>query len=484
MKPTTEVQRRIPRTAAVALALAAVAAAGAGWVAYRHLAPPLPDLVRIELGLDRPADPALLHDTLGPDLWLVLGYGSALAVLGWLARMMTWSTTSRHLADLGLLCAAATVVADLAENAFLFLGDRGERWYAAAGAAATVKWSVAVPATVTALIGLVLTFARVIGNNPHRLRRVAAMNTSGIIPPPPLEPPPPDNVPERVPAAMLDSTRWRNAYRVPRDPRSTARSAEDGGPVAVCLSGGGVRSASVALGAVQALRPVVKEADYVISVSGGGYTAGALVQALTRGGSDDPRTDGVDRNPDNALAPGGVVEDHLRRHSSYLASTAGKLVLALALLARGLIGSLFVLFSGAFVIGVLVGVFYAAVPVTRLSHVAVPGSGSSVSYPVPHAPALWGLGVLAGVACLFWLAGVVLTSWRDQRSLPCRLLQRTAQAAAALAAVVATFVLVVPAISYATCWLYARTGDSSALTVGGPLVAVLLSYLATVAAAF
>jgi hypothetical protein len=254
--------------------------------------------------------------------------------------------------------------------------------------------------------------------------------------------------------------------------------------VAVCLSGGGVRSASVALGAVQALRPVVKEADYVISVSGGGYTAGALVQALTRGGSKNPRRDGVDRNPDNALAPGGVVEDHLRRHSSYLASTAGKLVLALALLARGLIGSLFVLFSGAVVAGVLMGVFYDAVPVTRLSHVAVPGSGSPVSYPVPHAPALWGLGVLAGTACLSWLAGVVLTSWRDQRSLTCRLLLRTAQAAAALAAVVSTFVLVVPAISYATCWLYARTGDSSALTIGGPLVTVLLSYLATVAAAF
>ncbi|SDM01508.1 Patatin-like phospholipase [Geodermatophilus siccatus] len=484
MKPTTQVQRRISRTAAVARALAAVAAAGAGWVAYRQLAPPLPDLVRIGLGLDRPADPALLRDTLGPDVLLVLGYGSALAVLGRLARMMTWSRTSRHLADLGLLCAAATVVADLTENAFLFFGERAEWCYAAAGAAATVKWSAAVPAAVTALIGLVLTFARVIGNSRRRLRRFAAMDTSGIIPPPPLEPPPPDNVPERVPAAMLDSTRWRNAYRVPPDPRAATRSAEDGGPVAVCLSGGGVRSASVALGAVQALRPVVKEADYVISVSGGGYTAGALVQALTRGGSEDPRTDGVDRNPDNALAPGGVVEDHLRRHSSYLASTAGKLVLALALLARGLIGSLFVLFSGAVVVGVLVGAFYAAVPVTRLSHVAAAGSDSSVSYPVPHAPALYGLGVLAGVACLSWLAGVVLTSWRDQRSLACRLLLRTAQAAAALAAVVAAFVLVVPAISYATCWLYARTGDSSAITVGGPLVAVLLSYLATVAAAF
>lgn len=482
MEPTTKMQRRISRTAAVALALAALAATGAGWAVYRHLAPPLPGLVRIELGLEPPGDPALLRDTLGPDVWLVLGYGSALAVLCWLARMMTWSTTSRHLADFGLLCAAATVVADLAEDAFLFFADRAEWYYVAAGAAATVKWSAAVPAAVTALIGLVLTFARAIGNSRSRLRRFAAMDTSGIIPPPPLEPPPSDNIPDAIPAAMLDSTRWRNAYRVPPDPRPTARSAEDGGPVAVCLSGGGVRSASVALGAVQALRPVVKQADYVISVSGGGYTAGALVQALTRGGSADPPRDGVDRNPDNALAPGSVVEDHLRRHSSYLASTAGKLALALALLARGLIGSLFVLFSGAVVVGVLIGVYYAAVPVTELSHVGVPVSGRSVPYPAPHAPALWGLGVLTAAACLSWMAGAVLTSWWGRRSRTCRFLVRTAQAAAALAAVVATFVLVVPAVTFASCWLYARTGDSSAVAVGGPLVTVLLSYLATVAA--
>jgi hypothetical protein len=55
MEPTTKMQRRISRTAAVALALAALAATGAGWAVYRHLAPPLPGLVRIELGLEPPA---------------------------------------------------------------------------------------------------------------------------------------------------------------------------------------------------------------------------------------------------------------------------------------------------------------------------------------------------------------------------------------------------------------------------------------------
>jgi len=484
MEPTARMRGRISRTAAVLWVLVAVAAAGAGWVFYRELAPPVPGLVRVELGLERPDDAALLRDTLGPDAVLILGYGLALVVLCRLARMMTWSTTSGRLADLGLLCAAATVVADVAENVFLLLGDRVEWCYVAAGAAATVKWSAAVPAAVTALVGLVLTSARVIGNSRRRLAKSAALDTNGIICPPPLEPPPPGNVPRSVPAERLDSARWRNAYNVPPDPRPTTRSAEEGGPVAVCLSGGGVRSASVALGAVQALQPVVKEADYVISVSGGGYTAGALVQALTRGGSDDPDRDGVDRDPDSALAPGGVIEDHLRRHSSYLASTAGKLVLALALLGRGLIGSLFVLFSGAVVVGVLIGVFYHAVPVTQLGHVGIPESGSSVPYPAPHAPALWALGALAGAACASWMAGVVLASWWNWDTLVCRMPRRIAQAASALFGVVATFVLVVPAITFASCWLYAQTGRSGAVTVGGPLVTVLLSYLAAVVATF
>ncbi|SDC56349.1 hypothetical protein SAMN05660690_1920 [Geodermatophilus telluris] len=480
MRPTAQETGRIPRTAAVLLAASAVAAAAAGWATYRHLAPPVPGLVSTVLGGEPPDDPALVRDTLGPDLALVVGYGYALVVLCRLARMTTWSRTSRRVADLGLICAVATVVADVAENVLLHDGGSAGWSATAAGAAATVKWSAAVPAALTALAGLVLTCARALGNNPRALRRTAGLGTDGVIAPPPLEPPPPGNVPRAVPPEQLDSTRWRNAYRVPGEPEASA--AADRRRVAVCLSGGGVRSASVALGALQALRPVVREADYVVSVSGGGYTAGALVQALTRGGSAGG--DGVDRDPDHALAPGGVVEDHLRRHSSYLASTAGRLVLALALLGRGLVGSLFVLFSGAVVVGVLAGVFYDAVPVTQLGSVRVPAGGSSVvEYPAPHAAALWGLGVLAGAACLCWMAGAVLASWWDRDALVCRVPARVAGPLAALTAVVATVVLAVPAVTFASCWLYARTGQSSALTIGGPLATVLLSYLAALVAA-
>ena len=80
--------------------------------------------------------------------------------------------------------------------------------------------------------------------------------------------------------------RWRRAYWVPTvaDPMTTDTTA-------ICLSGGGIRAGSVALGALQALsgsidakadsasRNVVAETDYIVSVSGGGFLAGAFLQA-------------------------------------------------------------------------------------------------------------------------------------------------------------------------------------------------------------
>jgi hypothetical protein len=47
--------------------------------------------------------------------------------------------------------------------------------------------------------------------------------------------------------------------------------------------------------------------------------------------------------------------------------------------------------------------------------------------------------------------------------------------------VVVTFVLVVPAVTFVSCWLYARTGR--AVSFGGPIVTVLLSYVAAVTSA-
>jgi hypothetical protein len=98
------------------------------------------------------------------------------------------------------------------------------------------------------------------------------------------------------------------------------------GRVGVCCSGGGIRSASYALGALQALRKdgVLNGAEYLASVSGGGYSAIAhtLLVAATAGDfGDNPGTDL--RNAFQDLPPwaqNSPEEINLRQHPDYLGS--------------------------------------------------------------------------------------------------------------------------------------------------------------------
>lgn len=479
MTPTAASTGVLPRWQAWSLILLAIVGAAAGPLLYKVYAPDVPGLVDIELAKVTPADPSVLRDSLWPgDAVLIVCYGLTLLAGGFLARRMAWTRTSHTLASFGVLCSAVAILSDVVEDVFLALGDRYDWCYSAAGAAATVKWSVLVPAALVAAIGVLLAIARLLGNSAGRLGRLRERLTEAdFLPAPPLDPPPPP-----VPAGLVPGPaahdRWRNAYRVPGvDP--TQWTDESFSRTAVCLSGGGVRSASLALGAIQTLRTTVKRADYVISVSGGGYTAGALLQALTSAGAKPG--DGVDRDPDEALSPGSVSEDHLRRHSSYIASSAGQIGLALLLLARGLLASLFVLFSGAIVIGVLIGSFYAYVPITELKQVVVPEPGSGVAFPRPSGPALVALLFFGGVTVVSWMVGVVLASWRDWYSRACRVLVWTAKAFAGVTAVIGLFVVGIPALTWLCAWTYAKIGDGPTVAIGGSVLTVVLSYFAALA---
>lgn len=100
------------------------------------------------------------------------------------------------------------------------------------------------------------------------------------------------------------------------------------GPLAaLCLSGGGIRSATFNLGIVQSLAQhhLLGKFDYLSSVSGGGYIAGWLRTWMYRSGtatvleelrSRDPRQ----RNP---LAPEPKPIDRLREYSNYLTPRLG-----------------------------------------------------------------------------------------------------------------------------------------------------------------
>lgn len=93
---------------------------------------------------------------------------------------------------------------------------------------------------------------------------------------------------------------------------------------ALCLSGGGIRSASFGLGVVQGLARLglIKHFDYLSTVSGGGYLGGWLSAWIQRAGRDHvvkALTEGSGR----PLAPEPGPISHIRTYSSYLSPHIG-----------------------------------------------------------------------------------------------------------------------------------------------------------------
>jgi hypothetical protein len=86
--------------------------------------------------------------------------------------------------------------------------------------------------------------------------------------------------------------------------------------IGIALSGGGVRSATVCLGVLQTLNDhhLLEKADYLSSVSGGGYTAGYVHATLKKHGSDAAAFAPLFSNDDI---------DRLRTFGSYLAPRGG-----------------------------------------------------------------------------------------------------------------------------------------------------------------
>jgi len=119
----------------------------------------------------------------------------------------------------------------------------------------------------------------------------------------------------------LLAARRHNSWVRPNGAAAQGRSYLTG----ICLSGGGIRSATVALGVLQTLAGVrvLRHIDYMSSVSGGGYTASAVAFQYARGradadpdadfpfGTEHPRTEHTDRDDRPLLR-------YLRNHANYL----------------------------------------------------------------------------------------------------------------------------------------------------------------------
>jgi hypothetical protein len=92
---------------------------------------------------------------------------------------------------------------------------------------------------------------------------------------------------------------------------------------ALCLSGGGIRSAAVSLGVIQALadRGLLNKFHYLSTVSGGGYIGSWLTAWLSRGNATNVVNALTSRRNNSDREPPPIA--HLRRYSNYLTPSAG-----------------------------------------------------------------------------------------------------------------------------------------------------------------
>lgn len=101
-----------------------------------------------------------------------------------------------------------------------------------------------------------------------------------------------------------------------------------GGPTAaLCLSGGGIRSATFGLGVLQGLAEngLLDKIDYLSTVSGGGYVGGWLSAWIHRAGMKSVIDQLAQRDPADPLCPEAEPIRNLRAYSNYLSPKVGVL---------------------------------------------------------------------------------------------------------------------------------------------------------------
>ena len=113
----------------------------------------------------------------------------------------------------------------------------------------------------------------------------------------------------------------------------------------VSLSGGGIRSASFCLGALQALDQykLIERMDYLSTVSGGGYIGASMVAAMSAGKDTNPPGEKpravfpFTNGSDGEDVRDSIAVGHLRDHSRFLAPKGFKdILLSVAVVMRGL----------------------------------------------------------------------------------------------------------------------------------------------------
>ncbi|MGG2459758.1 hypothetical protein ACO0M4_08035 [Streptomyces sp. RGM 3693] len=429
---------------------------------------------------DRAAD---FRKALTADFFLVGAYTISTVLVFWLSsRTIAVRMRHRCLLRYGIAGVLVACVCAVTEKLLLLHGLGGADWpFAWAAGFATVKWLLLVLTVPVAALVVTIVLKRAVfygcaqrrydkecGDDrecgSHKTCRCESKRRSGrtgsgpqgpdVIPPWPVMewgrsrwPKTPRSDPPRSRAA-----RWENGSRVPP-------GREQGGS-GFCVSGGGIRSACVTLGALQALRTQLCTARYLVSVSGGGYTTGALQLALAGKGP----CCGKDRyrpRPDNVFMRGTPEEDHTRRHSKYIAEGTGQWLAAIGAVLRGLLASLGLLTATLLVLGLALSWGYHLVPLA-----------DPTRPPAFWGPAPWAVLVLLGCAAALWFLWLVsLFLARQRLSGGLQTVYLTFVAAGLLLAVA---VVVIPALAWGTKNIWKLPAPETGVSAGG---AALLTYV-------
>jgi hypothetical protein len=189
--------------------------------------------------------------------------------------------------------------------------------------------------------------------------------------------------------------------------------------VGLALSGGGIRSASVSLGVLQALNycRVLRYVDYLSTVSGGGYMGTSLTVTMTKDGGrfvfgNAPRA-GTATPPASEISDTEAV-GHIRNYSNYLFPAGPRdVVTGIAIVVRGLIANL----------GIVLPVILVAAALTIWAN----PNRSSLEQPDAFGLALPMIQTKAfGVSLWLALLGLVLFfAWAIARSLVARAITRS-----------------------------------------------------------
>jgi hypothetical protein len=308
---------------------------------------------------------------------------AAVAVGAASLAFVAYVLTATRIRKLSLLVAYAAVVVFVA---VVLRTDGARSWWWAAG--------LAVGVAVLAL----------------GVRRICVLTLTEVIPLPaqlrsvPVPPSQPAVRPERSEAALEPmptdrSLLWDRNRAVP--------GVDHPSDVGICFSGGGIRSGTFCLGALQMLmKPSgdgvapLRRATYLAAVSGGSYIAGAFQMLLHQ----DAQTANGPIGPPPPFAEGSPEEDHVRRHGRYLADTASQWVAGVSRVLLGIAMNLILLFLVIYVVARPIGwaehalLFRTDVPLRGIQD----GMWIAIAWPAA-------LAVILAVAAIAWRPDIEAT---------------------------------------------------------------------------